>query len=51
MISRNFSKLSNEEIAEFLNERDEKENMNINVTRAVESTTDLWILANMKRSI
>lgn len=51
MISRKFSKLSNKEIAEFLNESGEKENMNINVTRAVESTTDLWTLANMKSLI
>ena len=43
--------LSNDEIVEFLNEMDDKENMIINVTGAVESSTDLWILANMKRSI
>lgn len=50
MISREFAKLSNMDIAGFIIEPDEDENMNINVTMAVESSSDLWILANMKQS-
>ncbi len=51
MMSRNFTKLSNEEIAGFIMENEGPSEMNINVSKAVESSTDLWILANMNGSI
>lgn len=51
MISRNFSKLSNEDIAGFLIDPDDDLDKNMKVTQSVQSPSDLWILANMNSSI
>ncbi len=51
MISQNLSKLSKEDIVGFIMEPAGVTEMNINVSKAVESPSDLWILANMKISI